>query len=251
MRIIASVQVRMGSSRLPGKTMLEIAGKPLLGHLLDRLSHSKQLDGVVVATAEGSENDIIDAYCRSRRIHCYRGSENDVLERMLRALRSVNATVGVEVFGDCPLIDPGIVDGMIDNFVSAKGALDFISNDLKTTYPPGMEVEVFKVSALADSAARTSDSDMREHGTLFIRQHPELYRLRSVEAPPHHQYPELELEVDSAEDVPVITAILEHFHGRPTFSLDDIITFMEEHSDLAALNSNVPRRWKSHRDDDG
>jgi spore coat polysaccharide biosynthesis protein SpsF len=238
----------MGSSRLPGKALMPIAGKPLLGHLLDRLAFSRLLDGVVVATATTSENDPIAEFCIARGTPCFRGSEGDVLGRTLGALQSVNADIGVEVFGDCPLIDPRIVDLMIETFRNANGSYAFVGNDLATTYPPGMEVEVFRVTALADSAERTDDPAIREHGTLFLRQHPDLYPQLSVEAPAGHRYPELELEVDSPEDVPVIQAVLEHFADRPQFSLDEVIAFMTANPQLSEINAGIPRRWKAFRE---
>lgn len=247
MSTIASLQVRMGSGRLPGKTMLDLAGKPLLERLLDRLALVRGLDGVVVATATGSENDVIESFCKDRGVACFRGSENDVLDRMLGALAMVNATIAVEVFGDSPLIDPAIVDHMIGVYMDAKGSLDFVGNDLKTTYPPGMIVEVVKMSALADSATRTADPAIREHGTLFVRQHPELYNLLNIDAPEEFRRPELELEVDTPEDVPVVSAVFDHFGARADFGLAEIIAFMDAHPELRRLNADVPRRWKQYR----
>lgn len=249
MKIVASAQVRMGSSRFPGKVMHRVAGKPLLGHLLDRLLLSKRLDAIVVATAMSVENDVIESYCRSRCIPCFRGSEEDVLGRTLSALQSMEASVGVEVFGDCPLIDPAIVDELIDSFVNDSTDPDFVGNDLKTTYPPGMDVEVFKVSALADADRRTKDPSIREHGTLFIRQNPLLYNVRNVEAPPSQNRPELELEVDTPEDVHVITNILVNFSGDSNYTLDNLIAYMDAHPELAVVNASVPRRWKVFREE--
>jgi spore coat polysaccharide biosynthesis protein SpsF (cytidylyltransferase family) len=248
-RIVATVQVRMGSSRLPGKAMREIAGKPLLGHLLDRLALARRLDDIVVATSVRTENDVIQAYCASRGISCFRGSEDDVLERMVGALRSRDAAVGVEIFGDCPLIDPAIVDELVDLFVQSDGAYDFVGNDLTTTWPPGMEVEVFSVAALVDADRRCADPSTREHGTLFIRKNPSLYRLHNVEAPLAFCRPEIELEVDTSEDLVVMDAVLRHFSDRPGYGLAELIEFMDAHSDIAAANRNVPRRWKEFRGD--
>lgn len=246
MRVVGIVAVRMGSTRLPGKALREIAGKPLLGHLLDRLELAERLDEIVVATSTRAENDAIEAYCRRRGATCFRGDEDDVLGRMLGALQAQSATVGVEVFGDCPLIDPAIVDRFVDLFVDSEGALDFLGNDLTTTWPPGMEVEVFSVAALADSARRC-DSASREHGTLFIRQHPELYRLRNVEAPAEFRRPDLELEVDTLEDLSVIEPVLRHFGDRPNVGLTELIAFMGERPEIASANRDVPRRWKKFR----
>ena len=247
MRVIAVVAVRMGSSRLPGKAMRELAGKPLLGHLLDRLALARRVDGVVVATSRRSENDVIAEYCGGRGTACFRGDEEDVLGRILGALNARNATIGIEVFGDGPLIDPAIVDQFVDAFVQSDGQLDFVGNDLTTTWPPGMEVEVFSVDALADAARRCGDPAIREHGTLFMRQNPDLYRLRNIEAPPGLRRPEIELEVDTAEDLVVMEAVLRHFSHRPDVGLSELIAFMDAHPDVAARNREVPRRWKEFR----
>lgn len=256
-KIIAAVQVRMGSSRLPGKVLREIAGKPLLGHLLDRLALSRRLDGVVVATSVRPENQAIADYCAARGTPCFRGDEDDVLGRMLGALQSCGATIGVEVFGDCPLIDPALVDEMINRYLEAASAVgsgdggggyDFVGNDLSTTYPPGMEVEVFSVAALDDAGRRTADPAIREHGTLFIRQNPGLYRLLSVEAPPELHRPEVEIEVDTEEDLVVIGAVVERFAGQPDVGLREILAFLDANPALRDVNAAVARRWKQFRD---
>lgn len=247
MTTIATVQVRMGSTRLPGKVLSTVEGKPLLGHLLDRLALCHRLDGVVVATSVRPENDAIEDYCRSRGAPCFRGDEDDVLGRMLGALRQAKADTGVVIFGDCPLIDPAIVDEMVGLYEKDGEAWDFLGNDLKTTYPPGMEVEVFRMSAFEDSHLRCQDPAIREHGTLFIRQNPGLYRVRNIEAPPQFHRPELELEVDTAEDMTVLEAVLEQFAGQPRFGLAELIAFLDANPDIAARNRDVPRRWKEFR----
>ena len=248
MKIIASVQVRMGSSRLPGKVMRSVLSRPLLGYLLDRLRLSKTLDGIVVATSTAVENDVIEEFCRKERVACFRGSETDVLDRTLQSLKSMAATVGVEVFGDGPLIDPEIIDQVVDYYVKNEG-YDYVGNDLKTTYPPGMEVEVFSTKALSDSSDRLPRSDpKREHGTLFIRQNPDIYKITNLEAPVRHHRPDLELEVDTSEDFQVIARVIEHFSGRADFGLEEIIEFMDSNPEIANINRQVPRRWKQYRD---
>ncbi len=247
MKVVASIQVRMGSGRLPGKVMKELGqGRPLLGYLLDRLRLASVLDQIVVATSTRAENDVIEEFCQSERIPCFRGSENDVLERTVGALMSQNADIGVEVFGDCPLIDPAIVDDIVTYFLE-NPEYDFVGNDLRTTYPPGMEVEVFSIGALKDSHRRVSDPAIREHGTLFIRQNPDIYRLINLDAPSDLSRPEMELEVDTVEDLHVIKAITEHFSARQDYSLSEIIQFMDSDKRLAMINQGIPRRWREAR----
>lgn len=245
MKVVCVVQVRMGSSRLPGKVMKEVCGQPLLGYQIDRLMCSRKIDELIVATSIQSENDVIEEYCTQRKICCFRGSEDDVLERMHGALISRNCQVGVEVYGDCPLIDPSIVDETIEHYLNNE--FDFVGNDLATTYPPGMEVEVFSMQALTDSMNRTQDPAIREHGTLFIRQNPDIYSIHNIEAPVRHKRPELELEVDTEEDFRVVSSIIENFYPRMDYTLEEIITYMDSNSSIANINRDVPRRWKEFR----
>jgi spore coat polysaccharide biosynthesis protein SpsF (cytidylyltransferase family) len=239
----------MGSTRLPGKVMMPLGNRPLLGFLIERLRLCRTIDEVVVATSIENENDVIEEFCANEGIACFRGSEEDVLKRTLGALESVSATIGVEVFGDCPLIDPLIVDDIVTKFLD-HARYDFIGNDLKTTYPPGMEVEVFSVAALQDSDDRVAASDpIREHGTLFIRQNPQLYKVINLEAEGKRRRPEVELEVDSREDLDVVTAIIQHFDPRIDFSLDEVLRFLDDNPEIVEINRSVHRRWKECRDD--
>ena len=246
MRTVAVIPARLGSVRLPGKVMSVILGKPLLGYLLDRLNRCLLVDECVVAAPIRADNDLIEEYCDSRGVLCFRGSEDDVLERLLCALRWRDASAGVVVFGDCPLIEPTIVDHCIEIYKHNQ-IFDFVGNDLKTTYPPGMEVEVFSVDALSESNDRCVDPVVREHGTLFLRSHPNLFNLHNIEAPKAHRRPEISLEVDTAEDLIVIEEIIRKFKGRKDFNLDEIINYIDSRPELGMVNRNIPRRWRKYR----
>ena len=247
MKTVCVVLVRMGSSRLPGKALRDICGRPLLGHLLDRLALCRTLDDVIVATSTNAENDAIADYCAGRGTVVFRGSEDDVLGRLLAALQSHGATTGVLAFGDQPVLDPAVIDQLVSVFRQAGGQYDFVGNDLVTTYPPGMDAEVFSVAALADANTRTTDPAIREHATLYIRKNPDRYRLLNVEAPPALRRPELEIEVDSPEDLAVAEAIAAHFGARRDFSTGEIIAFLESAPEIAGANAHVERRWKAYR----
>lgn len=248
-RLVAVVPVRMGSSRLPKKPLLCLGGKPLLSHILERVRRCRAVDDIVVATATTPENDAIEAYCRAFGVACFRGAEEDVLGRLLAALDALDATTGLLVFGDQPLIDPGILTTLIDRFHAAGGAYDLVGNDMVTTFPPGMDAEVFKVSALRDAARNCSENAIREHGTLFIRQNPGRYRVLNVEAEGFSRRPELELEIDTSEDVKVVTAVLDHFGTDTDVRLDEIIRFLDANPNISRLNQSVPRRWKKFRNE--
>ncbi len=245
--VVAVVPARMGSSRLPGKMLRPLAGRPLLGRLLDRLSFCRRLDRVVVATSDQAGDDAVAAFCAAEGVACFRGSEDDVLGRLSGALSAQGAETGVLIFGDGPLADPAVVDDIVGRYLSEPGRWDFVGNDLTTTYPPGLEVEAFRATALADAEARCGDPAIREHGTLFIRRNPGLYRLLNVEAPPELRRPEIEIEVDTEEDFFVISAIFEHFADQPDVGAAEIIAFLDADPELKARNRDVVRRWKEFR----
>lgn len=236
----------MGSERLPGKPLRNIAGRPLLGHLLDRVRHVRGIDGIVVAIPESAENDCIEAFCRGEGVSSFRGAEDDVLGRMLGALEGAKATVGIEAYGDGPLIDPAMIEECLAAFRN-EGPYDLVGNDMKATYPSGMYTEVFSVAAFRDSATRTDDPAVREHGTLYLRQHPEIYRVKNIEAQGALRRPAIHLDVDTEADVGIIDAILHHFLPRRDFTLEEMLEFLDTHRELAESNRHVHRRWKQYQ----
>jgi spore coat polysaccharide biosynthesis protein SpsF len=247
MKIVAVVPVRMNSARLPGKVMMPILGQPMLGHLLDRVRNCPLLDEIVVSTSVEVENDCIEEYCKQQDILVFRGSEDDVLDRLLHACLWRKAEAGVMIFGDGPLIDPQIITQVVKCFLK-EDRYDLVGNDIMTSWPPGMEVETFNVSALCDAARRCTDREIREHGTLFIRQNPKVYTLHNVEAPPGLCRDNLSFEVDVYSDFQAIEKILVYFKGRVDISLQELICFMDDHPEVVASTSNVPRRWEKFRE---
>ena len=247
MRTVAVIPARMGSGRLPGKVMTRLNGKPLLGYLLDRVENCKKIDSIVVAIPETIENDCIQDYCLNRSVQVFRGSEEDVLDRVFQSLLWARAELGTLIFSDGPLIDPQVIDEAVDVF-NSMGEYDWVGNDLITTWPSGMETEVFRVTALADAALRCSDAEIREHSTLYIRKNPEKYKLYNLEAPKPYDRPDLSFEVDVYEDLHVVSALINQFSNYPTIRLEDLIRFMDDHPELKELTSKVERRWKKFRD---
>ena len=245
MRTVCAVAVRMGSTRLPGKTLINVNGEPLLRHLIKRLNTCRRLDHIVVATTRLSEDDVIETYCRENSVTCFRGSSTDVLGRLTAAYREAQAVVGVVVYGDGPLIDPTIIDHAVELF-HLSGACDFVGNDLKTTFPAGMEVEVFRIDSLVRSEALCTDDAIREHGTLFLRQNTDMFRVSNFEASGNLRRPDLSLEVDTWEDLKVCDRIVGHLDAISSYSLTDIIDFVDAQN-LSKLNQHVQRRWKEYR----
>ncbi len=157
----------MGSTRLPGKVLADVAGAPLMERLLHRLERSARLDGIVVATSENPADDPVEALGRRIGVDVHRGDEADVLGRVLGAAKAAGADVVVRITGDCPLIDPGVVDDCID--LREKTGCDYASNVNKRTYPDGLDTEVIHIDALRRTEAETSRPDLREHVTPYIR----------------------------------------------------------------------------------
>jgi spore coat polysaccharide biosynthesis protein SpsF len=241
MKIIATIEARMTSSRLPGKVLLPVQNKPILNHLVTRLQAVPSLDGIVLATTKNSTDDVLEMFAKENNIHCFRGSEEDVMARVIGAAESVHADVIVEITGDCPLIDPQIVEQTIRMFKSNNA--DYVSNAHMRSYPDGMDTQVFSLKTLKRSAAMTSDPLDHEHVTLHIRNHPELFSQVHLVAPPEIHWPELGLTLDEHADYELIKLIMEHFgeHNK-LFSCLDVIKLIRSNPDLAHINASVQRK---------
>lgn len=240
-RTVATIEARMTSSRLPGKVLMEAAGKPMLAHMIERLGRVPSLDGIVVATTLNAADDPVADLAAGLGIGVHRGSEDDVLGRVLDAARAFGVGVIVETTGDCPLIDPALVEACIQGYRAA--GVDYVSNILERTYPVGMDTQVFATDVLADVAGRTDDPDDREHVSLFIYRHPELYSLQNMPGPPELARPALGLTLDTREDFELIRRIFETLYPTdPAFGLADILNLIDNDPSLAEVNAHVRRK---------
>jgi spore coat polysaccharide biosynthesis protein SpsF len=229
--------------------MKAIVGKPMLAHQIERIRRSQLINEIIITTTTNGEDDVIEELARELGVGCFRGSENDVLTRVVETLKAYSVDVHVELMGDSPIPDPGILDQVTGHFLGHTDEYDYVSNALKTTYPPGCEVYVYPSRVLYDAESKAPYNRLREHVGPHIYQHPDRYRLCNLEAPAWHHYPELFLEVDTQEDLDVITKVFEYFHPEnPGFGLTQVIEFMNENPSLASQNAHVERRWKAFRD---
>lgn len=186
MRTVAIIQARMGSTRLPGKVMRRLCGKSVLAHVVERVRACPRVDQTLVATTQSPNDDVLVQECRRLGVDVFRGSEEDVLARYYHAAREAGADLVVRITSDCPLIDTGILGGMLDEFHAALAAgqpLDYMSNSLTRTYPRGLDVEIFTLAALERAFREASRPHEREHVTPYIYQHPEYFVLRGVTSP--------------------------------------------------------------------
>jgi spore coat polysaccharide biosynthesis protein SpsF len=232
MKVVATIPVALGSDDTSALALVDLAGKPLIGHVLDRLAQVDKLGGIIVATTTNAADDPIEAYCRARNTPCFRGDAEDLLGRILAALKFMDAKGGAVVYTDCPLVDPAIIDHVVNLIQMTDGMLDWVGTNLSQTYPIGMEVEGFTVAALDESDRRCADAEIRRQGTLYIRQNSRYYRLLSVAAPAEHHWPELALNVASQADVAAISKIVRYFNGRTDFTLTEILQFLGDNPDL-------------------
>lgn len=243
MKRVAVVQARMKSSRLPGKTLLTAAGKPLLQHLLERLGRAKNVDQAIVATTTNPEDDAVETLCRRLGAGCFRGSSEDMFARVLGALNAVGADLHVEIHGDGPLLDWRVVDQAVDIF-SAR-AYDLVTNGLVVTYPPGLEVWVYKAGLLRETDEKARAAKYRAVPALYILEHAELFRTHNFEAPPALHAPDVYLEIDAPPDWEVLREIFENLYpANPAFLTEDVLRWMKARPELAGKNRDVERLWK-------
>lgn len=241
MKIVAIIEARMKSTRLPGKNLRTILGKPMLELLIERLRLARKLHGIVVATTTDPTDDAIEDLTRRLGVGCFRGSMDDVLDRVLRAAQSVEADAIVEITGDCPLTDPAIVDQIVE--VYAANRFDYVGNVRPSTFPVGLAVQVFPAKVLEEVAHLTQDPADREHVSLYIYEHPEKFSLRNVESGLPEKYRDYRLTVDTPEDFALIGAIFEALYpGNPGFGLDEVLAFLEKNPALLDLNRSIQQK---------
>ncbi len=240
LKVVAIIQARMGSTRLPGKVLKKILGKPMLRYLVDRLSQAKLVDELVIATTENSLDDDIVKFCNDVGINCFRGSEDNVLSRYYQAAKKYKANCVVRICSDSPLIDPLIVDRMVKIFLEGDGKYDYVSNTINQTYPLGMNVEVFSQSALQTSFFHHTEKYEMEHVTPYIYRPPELFNICDEHLPSDYSF--LRLTVDEDEDFILIKEIINYFSSSPKFTLDDILELFGRNTDIFKINSHVQQK---------
>lgn len=227
----------MGSSRLPGKVLMDIHGQPALWRLVDRLRQCAFLDDVVVATSTSPLDDVLADWCAARGIACFRGSEDDVLNRVVEAHKFMRSDIVVEITGDCPLTDPAIVDLGVETFLAHD--VDVVTNcGLKLTWPMGQYVQVFPLALLDEVDKTVDDAAVHEHVSLYFYEHPERYRVIDLLAPNRWREPSWRMQLDYAEDLAfqnAVYAALEPEFGS-YFGVEETVAFLRAYPAIPALN---------------
>ena len=236
MKVVAIVQARMGSTRLPNKVMRHISGIPMIELLLSRLAKAKEVDQIIVATSIDERNIPLVTHVRNLGYACEQGSKNDVLDRYVKAAKAHQADIVVRITGDCPVVDPKLVDEVIRGFKAAN--VDYFSNIDPPTYPDGLDIEVFTFKALEKAGIETRDPFDREHVTPYLRK-PGKYKTEAM----HHSedLSALRWTVDEHADVEVIEKVFMHFHPKIDFTWDDILALQKQDPAIFNINQHLVR----------
>lgn len=266
--IVAIIQARMGSSRLPGKVLLDIAGQPMLAHVVERTRRARLVDDVVVATTTETDDDPVAEFCAARGYACTRGSLHDVLDRYYQAAREGCGDVLVRVTADCPLIDPGLIDLTVAAFLGevpvephwkqslpagrseaqsrqlTGSSFDFAANRLPPpwgrTYPIGLDVEVCTLEALETAWQEANQPHQREHVMPFFYDNLERFRVLLVNH--KEDYGALRWTVDTSADLELVRRIFAHFPGRDDFSWLEALDLVRRHPGLTEINADIPAK---------
>ncbi len=242
MKVVATIEARMTSSRLPGKVLMPLLEKPALERMIERIKHARYIDEIVVATTVNKADNPIVELCDRLGVSCYRGSEEDVLERVLIAARNVKADLICELTGDCPLIDPLIIDNVI--IAHRSGSYDHTSNFLnQRTFPIGLDVQVFPTHVLEKVAVLTDDPIDRVHVSYYIYCNPKLFRLNGITANPEVFGPDIRITLDTKEDYEFIQKIFTALHREDSiFYARDIVKFIKKNPELMNINRHIRQK---------
>jgi spore coat polysaccharide biosynthesis protein SpsF len=236
--IVATIEARMNSERLPGKVLADVHGMPMLAMMIRRLQASQTVSQICVATTSDAKDDQIVDLAEELEVAWFRGSEDDVLERVLGAANELGADLIVETTGDCPMIDAALLDACVLAFMA--GGVDYSTNCLVRTFPIGLDVRVFPTWVLAEVADLTTDPSDREHVSLYIYEHPERYRLRNVPAVGVLNQPTWRWTVDTSPDLELVRSVVGPL-GH-SFTAREAAEFLDEHPEIVGLNENIMQK---------
>lgn len=242
-RIIVIIQARMSSTRLPGKVLKEIAGKPMLAWVVERARKAQTITDVIVATTTEPSDDPIVGFCAEMGYVCTRGSLNDVLDRFYQAARAHRADVIVRVTADCPLIDPAEIDHVVREY--KRSGVDFAANRLPPpfgrTYPIGLDTEVCSFAALERTWREAKEPYQREHVMPYIYEEPGRFNVLRVDHDP--DYGDLRWTVDTPQDLELVRLIFARMAGREGFGWLDVLELFQREPELARLNAGGGQKF--------
>jgi spore coat polysaccharide biosynthesis protein SpsF len=246
-KVCAIIQARMTSTRLPGKVLMNIEGKPMLWHVIERIKHSKKTNDIILTIPNTKENDILEKFAKENKIKYFRGSEQDVLSRYYETAKKFKCDVVVRITSDCPLIDPKIIDLVIEKHLNS-GA-DFTTNFLegekgitiKRSFPRGLEVEVFNFLTLKEAHQQAKKQYQREHIDPYIFEHPKNFHLASIKNMPDLSY--MRWTVDEQKDLDFVREVYKKLYAKKKmFYIEDVVKLLKKYPELMEINKDVKQK---------
>jgi len=238
-KIAIIIQARVGSTRLPNKVLKDLAGKPVLWHVVDRLKHSKLITDIIIATTILPEDDAIQKFCEENNVKFSRGSSENVLSRYYEAAKKFNADVIIRITSDCPVIDPVLLDEMIEVYL--QGGADYLSNSITRTFPRGLDAEIFSFKVLEKAYTESSLQYELEHVTPYIYQHTELFSLKNFAGEKDYSFHRWTLDTD--EDYLLIKEIYNALYREgEIFLRNDILKLFELRPELIDINKHIEQK---------
>lgn len=240
MSVVAIIQARMGSTRLPGKVLLPLGGVPMVLRVAERAARIVGVDDVIVATSALEGDDALVACVINSGVPCFRGDRNDVLDRYYRCALERNASVVVRITADCPLLSPAVSSSVLASYLS--GGCDYASNCGTRIYPRGLDTEVMSFDALATAWREAVAQPDREHVTAYIEMNPERFRLRNVVDPDAADHSEMRWTVDEPADYDLVSRIYDFFKGRGNFEYSDVLALLSRYPEWLEINRDVHQK---------
>jgi spore coat polysaccharide biosynthesis protein SpsF len=240
MKTVAIIQARMGSSRLPGKVLLDLAGEPMLARVVSRVRRARTLEGFIIATTTEPSDDALAALCDERGWPCFRGSRDDVLDRYYRAARQCGAEVIVRITSDCPLIDPEVIDLVVGEFLRRWPRVQYATTDEpRRSFPRGLDTEVFDFASLERAWREDRNPAWREHVTPYLYRRQDLFTLHNVVH--HTDCSAYRWTVDTPEDAEFVRRVYESF-GHDDFRWQDVLSLLQRRPELREINRHVTQK---------
>lgn len=239
MKANAIIQARCGSTRFPNKVFAAINGKPLIWHVVNRLTYAKQIDNIVIATTTNAKDDLIENWCKENNVICYRGSESDVLNRYYCASIAYPSDVIVRITADDPFKEPAIIDKIVTMLI--KDGYDHVTNNFPPSFPEGLDCEAFRFSALEESENNTQDQFEREHVTQYIYHNPDKFKIGNLTSEKDLSY--LRWTIDKEADYEMVKAVYDHRDPKNTgiLLMSEILDILAKYPEIGMINSEVER----------
>lgn len=239
MTVNAIIQARCGSTRFPNKVFANINGKPLIWHVVNRLTYAKTIDNIIIATTESANDDKLESWCIDNTISYFRGSENDVLNRYYMASEAFPSDVVVRITADDPFKEPAVIDKVVTKLI--EEGYDHVTNNFPPTFPEGLDCEAFTFNALKESEQNAHNDFEREHVTQYIYHNPQKFKIGNVSSIEDLSY--LRWTIDTYSDFEMVKSVYNHRNpvNKGILLMDEIIEIISQHPEIAKINSDVER----------